>query len=186
MGAAIGVFEGAAALRVPRVRFAPVKTTNQLLVVRSDAFELADDWTVRPGGRPDPGGVARLRLLQAARRLRGALPRRRALAGASAGGCEIDGDVSFGRDVAVKGEVALEGPLAGAGRRRCSRASAPPPGAPPAARAAAARVSLWPSMRMNRATSTSASVIDCSTIMITPATFWSSTGLRPQMRGVLS
>ena len=39
---------------------------------------------------------------------------------------------------------------------------------------------------MNRATSTSASVIDCSTIMITPATFWSSTGLSPQMRGVLS
>ncbi len=47
MGAAIGVFEGAAAIRVPRARFAPVKTTNDLLVVRSDAYELADDRSVR-------------------------------------------------------------------------------------------------------------------------------------------
>jgi UTP--glucose-1-phosphate uridylyltransferase len=32
---------------VPRSRFVPVKTTNELLVVRSDAYELAGDWTVR-------------------------------------------------------------------------------------------------------------------------------------------
>jgi hypothetical protein len=37
MGAATGVFEGAQALRVPRRRFAPVKTTDDLLAVRSDA-----------------------------------------------------------------------------------------------------------------------------------------------------
>src|SRR5436853_2091041 len=43
MGAAIDVFEGAAALRVPRERFAPVKTTNDLLVVRSDAYVLTED-----------------------------------------------------------------------------------------------------------------------------------------------
>ena len=49
MGAAIGVFDGAAAVHVPRARFAPVKTTSHLLVVRSDAYELADDWT-RPAG----------------------------------------------------------------------------------------------------------------------------------------
>ena len=54
MGAAIGVFEGAAALRVPRTRFAPVKTTNQLLVVRSDAYQLGEDWTVRPAADPIP------------------------------------------------------------------------------------------------------------------------------------
>jgi UTP--glucose-1-phosphate uridylyltransferase len=40
MGAAIGVFEGAAALRVPRSRFVPVKTTDDLLALRSDAYEL--------------------------------------------------------------------------------------------------------------------------------------------------
>jgi UTP--glucose-1-phosphate uridylyltransferase len=43
MGAAIGAIDGAAALRVPRIRFAPVKTTNDLLVVRSDAYVLRED-----------------------------------------------------------------------------------------------------------------------------------------------
>lgn len=40
MGAAIELFKGAKALIVPRSRYAPVKTTNQLLVVRSDAYSL--------------------------------------------------------------------------------------------------------------------------------------------------
>jgi len=48
MGAAIGVFEGARALRVSRRRFAPVKTTNDLLVKRSDAYELREDGTMAP------------------------------------------------------------------------------------------------------------------------------------------
>jgi len=46
MGSAIAVFPGAHAIRVPRDRFAPVKTTNQLLLVRSDAFVLTDDYCV--------------------------------------------------------------------------------------------------------------------------------------------
>ncbi|MEA2448080.1 MAG: UTP--glucose-phosphate uridylyltransferase, partial [Thermoleophilaceae bacterium] len=43
MGAAIDVFDGAAALRVPRTRLAPVKTTSDLLALRSDAYVLRDD-----------------------------------------------------------------------------------------------------------------------------------------------
>ncbi|MBW2312879.1 MAG: UTP--glucose-1-phosphate uridylyltransferase [Deltaproteobacteria bacterium] len=43
MGAAIAVFEGATAVCVPRSRFAPVKTTDDLLVVRSDAYALSPD-----------------------------------------------------------------------------------------------------------------------------------------------
>jgi UTP--glucose-1-phosphate uridylyltransferase len=43
MGAAVGALDGAGALRVPRTRFAPVKTTNDLLVVRSDAYVLRED-----------------------------------------------------------------------------------------------------------------------------------------------
>ncbi len=43
MGAAIDAFDGAQALRVPRSRFIPVKTTDDLLVLRSDAYLLADD-----------------------------------------------------------------------------------------------------------------------------------------------
>lgn len=40
MGAAIEVFEGATAIGVPRSRFLPVKTTNDLLLLRSDAYEV--------------------------------------------------------------------------------------------------------------------------------------------------
>jgi UDP-N-acetylglucosamine pyrophosphorylase len=47
MGAAIECFEGAGAIEVPRTRFAPVKTTSDLLAVRSDAYQLAEDFTLR-------------------------------------------------------------------------------------------------------------------------------------------
>src|SRR3712207_7507966 len=43
MGAAIGIFDGAEALRIPRRRFAPVKTTDQLLALRSDAYVLRSE-----------------------------------------------------------------------------------------------------------------------------------------------
>ena len=47
MGAAIEVFDGATAIVVGRERFLPVKTTNDLLLVRSDAYELQADRTLR-------------------------------------------------------------------------------------------------------------------------------------------
>jgi len=40
MGAALSLFDGPEALRVPRRRFSPVKNTNDLLGVRSDAYRL--------------------------------------------------------------------------------------------------------------------------------------------------
>lgn len=43
MGAAIEVFPGAQAIAVERDRFLPVKTTNELMLVRSDAFALDGD-----------------------------------------------------------------------------------------------------------------------------------------------
>lgn len=46
MGSAISVFKGAGALSVPRTRFAPVKTTDDLLAVRSDNYILTDDFRV--------------------------------------------------------------------------------------------------------------------------------------------
>ena len=42
MGAAIEAFDGATAMDVPRTRFAPVKTTGDLLALRSDAYELSE------------------------------------------------------------------------------------------------------------------------------------------------
>ena len=46
MGAAIDCFKGAAAVCVPRRRFAPVKTTADLISLRSDAYEILDNGRV--------------------------------------------------------------------------------------------------------------------------------------------
>merc|ERR1711988_1768459 len=43
MGAAIECFEGAQAILIPRTRFAPVKTTADLLALSSDAYEITPD-----------------------------------------------------------------------------------------------------------------------------------------------
>ena len=110
MGAAIGVFDGAAAVHVPRARFAPVKTTGHLLVVRSDAYELADDWTVQLAGGRDSAPIVELsgefKLL---RDFESRFP-----AGppslVEADRLEVDGDVHFGRDVTVRGRVHIDGP----------------------------------------------------------------------------
>jgi UTP--glucose-1-phosphate uridylyltransferase len=110
MGAAVGVIEGAAALRVPRSRFAPVKTSNQLLNVRSDAFELTEEWTVRAVADPIP--VVELDSDQY--KLLADFERHFQHGPPSLRECRrltVKGDVSFGRDVVVRGEVALQGPL---------------------------------------------------------------------------
>jgi len=48
MGAAISIFRRVQAIRVPRKRFIPVKTTDDLLVVTSDATVLTDNWRIEP------------------------------------------------------------------------------------------------------------------------------------------
>ncbi len=48
MGAAIGNFPGARLLLVPRTRFVPVKTTDDLMVLRSDVYSLDEDFRVTP------------------------------------------------------------------------------------------------------------------------------------------
>jgi UTP--glucose-1-phosphate uridylyltransferase len=110
MGAAIGVFEGAAALHVPRARFAPVKTTAHLLVVRSDAYELADDWTVRLARGRDAAPIVELSdefklLSDFDSRFPAGPPSL-----IEAERLEVEGDVRFGRDVRVRGRVRVEGP----------------------------------------------------------------------------
>lgn len=44
MGAAIECFPDSGAIVVPRTRFAPVKTTSDLLALRSDAYRVTEDW----------------------------------------------------------------------------------------------------------------------------------------------
>jgi phosphoglucomutase len=56
MGAAIECFQGAAAVCVPRTRFAPVKKCNDLLLLRSDAYTINSDFI--PELNPACGGKA--------------------------------------------------------------------------------------------------------------------------------
>jgi UDP-N-acetylglucosamine pyrophosphorylase len=46
MGAAIECFANAGAIVVPRNRFTPVKTTADLFALRSDAYQLTEDWRI--------------------------------------------------------------------------------------------------------------------------------------------
>ena len=111
MGAAISVFEGARAIRVPRARFVPVKKTSDLLVLRSDAYTLADGSRIELAeGRERPPLVElddeHFKLLDdfEARFPAGppSLVRAERLV--------VRGDVTFGRDVTVIGDVTVEGP----------------------------------------------------------------------------
>jgi UTP--glucose-1-phosphate uridylyltransferase len=110
MGAAIGSIPGARAVHVPRSRFAPVKTTDDLLVLRSDAYELTGDGHMRPGV-DGPGPVVTLD-----KDYYQLLPdfEQRFPAGApSLRRCrrfEVDGDVTFGAGVTAVGDVHVAGP----------------------------------------------------------------------------
>ena len=112
MGSAIGVFDDADAVHSPRGRFVPVKKTNDLLVVRSDAYRLADDWTLAPapGRGPEPPLVE---LDSDHYKLLGDFEERFPAGPPSLAACErltVEGDVRFGRDVTVRGSVTLSGP----------------------------------------------------------------------------
>ena len=54
MGAAIEVFEGARTIEVGRDRFVPVKTTDDLLVLRSDVYDLGKDFVLDQAGDEVP------------------------------------------------------------------------------------------------------------------------------------
>ena len=110
MGAAIGVFEGAAAVHVPRARFAPVKTTSHLLVVRSDAYELAGDWTVQLAPSREAAPLVDLSdefklLRDFEERFPSGPPSL-----LEAERLDVEGDVRFGAGVTVRGRVRVEGP----------------------------------------------------------------------------
>jgi UTP--glucose-1-phosphate uridylyltransferase len=112
MGAAIGVFEGARALRVPRSRFVPVKTTNDLLSLRSDAYVVAEGRAVQLA--PQRGGVPPFVDLDADYyKLVGDFDARFRAGAPSLIGCDalhVHGDVTFGRGVVVRGDVTIDGP----------------------------------------------------------------------------
>ncbi len=114
MGAAVGLFECARAVHVPRTRFFPVKKCNDLLVVRSDCFVLNDRYELQlnpdkyaegPFVRLDPEFYGRIDQFEA-----------RFPAGApSLQACEqltIRGDIRFEKSVILRGRVQLTNPHA--------------------------------------------------------------------------
>jgi len=116
MGTAIDVFDGARAIRVGRERFAPVKTCNDLLALRSDAYELhGDGRIVLAAGRCSAPLVD---LDSEHFKLVRDFDARFAAGAPSLVDCErltVRGDVAFGSDVVVRGSVTVE--HEGAGQR---------------------------------------------------------------------
>lgn len=114
MGAAISLFEGATAINVPRTRFYPVKTSNDLLTVRSDCFVYNIDESLRINpirfkrNKPDvakvdldPKYYGKIDDLE--KRFRNGIP--------SLVDCDaltIEGDVLFEKDVRIRGSVTIK------------------------------------------------------------------------------
>lgn len=115
MGAAIAVFPGARALRVPRRRLVPVKTTADLLRVRSDATRLEADGRLVPVGettasiRLDPRHYKLVNQLEA--HFPAGPP---SLVGARS--LTVEGEVVFGAGVVVQGEARVVRKEPGPGR----------------------------------------------------------------------
>jgi UTP--glucose-1-phosphate uridylyltransferase len=109
MGAAIGSFRGARLLCVPRTRFAPVKTTDDLLVLRSDVYDVSDDLLVEPV----PERHGQLPYVELDKRYYQLLDRFEARfpdgppSLREAERLVVQGDVTFGPGVVVRGAVEL-------------------------------------------------------------------------------
>ncbi|MBL8025212.1 MAG: UTP--glucose-1-phosphate uridylyltransferase [Fibrobacteres bacterium] len=110
MGSAIAVFKGAAAIRVPRSRFAPVKANSDLLAVRSDAYVLTDDYrvTLNPLRK---GKAVVVDLDSKFYKLIDQMEERFPHGAPSLVDCDrliVKGDVLFGRGVKISGDVTIE------------------------------------------------------------------------------
>lgn len=109
MGTAVEAFDGSVALRVPRTRFRPVKTTNELLLLRSDVFELDEQSRVVSRiDHPEP----RISL-DGAYKFVADFDERFPHGSPSLQECTsfgVEGDVTFGADVTAVGDVEVVAP----------------------------------------------------------------------------
>merc|ERR1712117_793820 len=109
MGAAISCFEGATAVVIPRERFAPVKTTNDLLALRSDAYVVTPDFRIvlspeRKGVPPNIKLDGRYKFVDAMEKL---IPE----GAPSLIACQnlaVEGEVVFAKGVVFKGKVVVK------------------------------------------------------------------------------
>ena len=112
MGTAIERIDGARAIKVPRTRFRPVKTTNELLLVRSDIFELDEHANVvsvidHPEPFVDLDEWYYKLVPDFDERFRDGVPSLKA-----ATSLRVDGDVHFGPGVVCVGDVVVSAPEA--------------------------------------------------------------------------
>jgi UTP--glucose-1-phosphate uridylyltransferase len=107
MGAAIEIFDGARTIEVERDRFVPVKTTNDLLVLRSDVYDLGTDFVMDKQADALPYVELDSEFYRLVddfdRRFPEGAPSLRAAAS-----FRVQGDWTFGPDVRVLGAVSLD------------------------------------------------------------------------------
>lgn len=109
MGAAIEVFEGAGALRVPRTRFAPVKLSSDLLALWSDAYVLTPDSRLVANPK-NKYGLPVVKLDNAYYKFVDALQERFPAGAPSLKDCEtlkVEGDVKFGQGVVIQDQAQI-------------------------------------------------------------------------------
>lgn len=104
MGAAIEVFEGATAICVGRDRFLPVKTTNELLLLRSDIYDLGEDGRLQLTTQTTPA-ISLAKHYKKVQDFGARIPEAPSLKQATA--LRVEGDYTFGRGVKVVGDVTL-------------------------------------------------------------------------------
>lgn len=108
MGAAIGLIAGAQAVAVPRTRFMPVKNCQDLLVLRSDCFMMNAQYHVVP---VDDTPLPIVTLDQRYYRVIADFEQRFVAGAPSLRHCRsllVEGDITFGADVHVHGDVVLQ------------------------------------------------------------------------------
>ncbi|MDN4159902.1 UTP--glucose-1-phosphate uridylyltransferase [Nocardioides abyssi] len=108
MGAAIEVFEGSQLIEVGRDRFVPVKTTNDLLVLRSDVYDIGQDFVLDQVA----GEIPFVDLDPEHYKLVGEFDKRFPEGAPSmreASSLRVGGDWTFARGVSVVGDVRLDG-----------------------------------------------------------------------------
>lgn len=106
MGAAIGVVDRTGAVEVGRDRFLPVKTTNDLFLLRSDLYSLGEDGLMQSATDNDPTidlDPAHYKMIADFERLVPSVPSILELESLT-----VKGPVRLSRDMRLKGEVTLE------------------------------------------------------------------------------
>lgn len=107
MGAAIEVFDGATAIVVGRDRFLPVKTTNDLLLLRSDAYGLDDDGALRLAVKRAPLVDLDPAFYKTMADFNARFPHG-APSLSEASSLTVKGDWTFGKNVVIRGTVVLQ------------------------------------------------------------------------------